>query len=138
MERCPNCQRPIPDGAQFCGHCGKTTGYEPNYLPQSPLVQYQVQPRNENGEVVDTKQREKPNCDLSVAGFVLSVFCPVLCVIAFIISAVALGKKQVRRGLALAGLIISLVEILLAVAVYVLIFVLHIDVAQYIPFLKQQ
>lgn len=141
MLKCSNCGRQIPDGAKFCGHCGKTTNLVPNYLPEEPFVQYQVQPRDEQGQIVaavDSNKTAKPNCDLSVAGFVLSVFSPYLCVIAFIVSALALGKKQVRRKLALAGLFISLIEILFVVAIYVVIFVLHVDVAQYIPFLRQQ
>lgn len=134
MAICPNCEKRVPDGAQFCGHCGKTTGFEPNYLPQSPLMQYRVPAQADEGEV---NAAPKPNCDLSVAGFVLSVFCPFLCLVAMILSAVALGKKQLRKGLAIAGLVISLVEIVFAAAVCVLVFVLHVDVTQYIPFLKQ-
>ena len=142
MQKCTNCNRPIPDGAKFCGHCGKTTGFEPNQAQKPPFVQYQVQAYAQNGQpaapTTDAKTNVKPNCDLSVAGFILSIFSPYLCLIAFIISAVALGKKQVRRPLALAGLIISLVEILLVVAVYVLVFVFNIDIMQYIPFLPKQ
>ena len=142
MAKCTNCNRPIPDGAKFCGHCGKVTGYEPNQLQQPPFKQYDVTARDPNGQPIaptaDAKPQVKPNCDLSVTGFVLSIFNPLLCVIAFILCAAALAKKQVRRKLALAGLIISLIEILFAVGVYVLIFVLHVDLLQYLPFLNQQ
>ena len=140
MQKCTNCNRPIPDGAKFCGHCGKTTGFEPNKAQQPPFVQYQVQSYAQNGQpnAPVTEVKTKPNCDLSVAGFVLSIFSPYLCVIAFILSAVALAKKQVRRKLALAGLIISLIEIALIVGVYVLVFVFNVDIIQYIPFLPKQ
>ena len=142
MQKCTNCNRPIPDGAKFCGHCGKTTGFEPNQPQQPPFVQYQVQAYAQNGQIsqdsAEVKTKDKPNCDLSVAGFILSIFSPYLCVIAFILSAVALGKKQVRRKLALAGLIISLIEILFVVGVCVLVFVFHVDLLKYRPVLKQQ
>ena len=142
MQKCTNCGRPVPDGAKFCGHCGKTTGFEPNQAQQPPFVQYQVQAHEPNGQpsvaATEKAAAAKPNCDLSVAGFVLSIFSPYLCLIAFIVCAAALAKKQVRRKLALAGLFISLIEI---VAVVVTIFLLPrfgIDVTQYIPFLNKQ
>lgn len=143
MAKCTNCNRPIPDGAKFCGHCGKTTGFVPNQPTQAPFTQYNVTAYDPNGQQGATTGAKaapaKPNCDLSVTGFVLSVFNPLTCLIAFIVSAVALGKKQLRRKLALAGLIISLIEIVaIAVGVYVTIFVLHIDILQYVPFLKKQ
>ena len=138
MQKCTNCKRPIPDGALFCGHCGKTTSFEPNQAQRQPFEQYQVQAYDANGKPTSKKPAVKPNCDLSVAGFILSVFSPYLCVIAMILSAVALGKKQTRRGLAIAGLIISLVEILLIAAVYVLVFVFNVELTQYIPFWPQQ
>ena len=136
MIKCTNCHRPIPDGAMFCGHCGKTTSFEPNQAQQPPFEQYQVQAYSQVGKPISKKggNKVKPNCDLSVAGFILSIFSPYLCLVAFILSAIALGKKQTRRGLAIAGLVISLVEILLVVAVYVLMFVFNVDISQYIPF----
>ena len=140
MAKCTNCKKQIPDGAKFCGHCGMATGIEPNKPQDPPFVQYQVQPYERNGQqsvAADVKTKVKPNCDLSVAGFVLSIFNPLMCVIAFVLSAAALVKKQARRKLALAGLFISLVEIALIVGMYVLIFVFHVDVSQYAPFLKR-
>ena len=139
MVRCTNCGRPIPEGAKFCGHCGKVTGFEPNQPQQPPFTQYNVTPRDQNGQPVVAEEVKaaatKPNCDLSVAGFILSLFSPYLCLIAFIISAVALGRKQLRRKLALAGLIISLIEIMLiGVGVYLFYFS-NIDIAQYVPWL---
>ena len=141
MAKCYNCKKPIPDGATFCGHCGAKTLFEPNQPQEPPFAQYQVQPYEPNEQqsvAVDLKTKLKPNCDLSVAGFVLSLFNPLMCVVAFILSAAALAKKQARKSLAIAGLIISLIEIALIVGMYVLIFVFHIDVSQYAPWLKLQ
>ena len=143
MAKCTNCGKPVPDGAKFCGHCGKTTGFEPNVAQQPPFLQYNVTPH----EPTETKGNEaknkapavKPNCDLSVAAFVLSVFNPLMCVVAFVLSAAALIKKQARRKLAFAALYISLIEIIaIAVGVYVVFFVLHVDLTQYLPFLKRE
>lgn len=147
MAKCTNCGRPVPDGAKFCGHCGKTTYAEPNQPQQPPFKQYQVTAHDStaqaNAAVAGEKvANAKPNCDLSVAGFILSVFNPMLCVISFILCAAALVKKQVRRKLALAGLFISLIEIVLfGVGAYLVMFVFPekgIDISQYLPFLKQQ
>ena len=140
MQKCTNCNKPIPDGAQFCGHCGATTHFEPNQPQQPPFVQYRVQPYAQNGQplpIEDTK-KTAPNCDLSVAGFVLSIFAPYLCVISFILCAIALGKKQIRRKLALAGLIISLLVIIFVAVVVYLTYFARVDLAQYIPFLRQR
>ena len=141
MAKCTNCNRPIPDGAKFCGHCGKTTGFVPNQPQQPPITQYQVQAYAPHivqpASAVESKVKVKPNCDLSVAGFLLALFSPYLCVIAFILSAVALGKKQIRKGLAIAGLILSIIEILLIVGMYVLVAVFNVDLTQYLPFLNQ-
>ena len=139
MAKCKNCNKPVPDGATFCGHCGKPTGFEPNYLPPSPFKQYNVTPYGQNAEKeVSTAVVDKPNCDLSVAGFIMSLLTPFF-IIAFILSCVALGKKQLRRGLAIAGLVLSLVEMVaVAVGIYVALFVLPqmgIYIWEYIRFL---
>lgn len=141
MQKCTNCNRPVPDGAKFCGHCGKLTGFELNQPTQAPFTQYQVTPHDavEQPNAANAKSATaKPNCDLSVAGFVLSIFNPLLCVVAFVLSAAALAKKQVRRKLALAGLIISLIELVLVGLYVYLVYFAHVDVWQYIPFLKKQ
>ena len=139
MQKCTNCKKPIPDGAKFCGHCGKTTYFEPNQPQQPPFVQYQVQPYSQDGQPLtvadETKTKVKPNCDLSVAGFILSIFSPYLCVISFILCISALVKKQIRRTLAIVGLIISLIEILSFAGIVYLVYFMHVDISQYIPFL---
>ena len=128
---------PIPEGATFCGHCGAKTGFKSNHPQEKPFMQFNVQPHDPNAQYsVPAKVKVRPNCDCSVAGFILSIFNPLLCLVAFILSAVALGKKQTRRGLAIVGLIISLVEILLIVGMYVLIFVFNIDITQYAPWIQ--
>ena len=138
MAKCISCGKPIPDGAIFCGHCGKPTGFDPNKLQESPFVEYKVTAYEDavQNAVKAATPPPKPNCDLSVAGFILSIFSPYLCLISFIISAVAIGRKQLRRKLAIAGLVISLIEIVAIAAVCVAIFVFHIDFTQYLPFLK--
>ena len=147
MARCTNCKRPVPDGAKFCGHCGKTLFLEPNEAQQPPFVQYNVHAYEADAQrraALDVNSAEvkvKPNCDLSVASFVMALFNPYFCVIAFIISIAALAKKQLRRKLALAALIISLIEIvLIGVGIYVVLVVLPqqgIDISEYIPWLAQ-
>ena len=142
MQKCTNCGRPIPSGAKFCGHCGKTTGFEPNCAQQPPFTQYNVVPHDANGKPLvgagAKGAQTKPNCDLSVAGFVMALFSPYLCIVSFILCAVALGRKQLRRKLAIAGLIISLVEIVFVIVCLYLTYVRGIDLLQYIPWFNRQ
>ena len=140
MIKCTNCKRPIPEGAKFCGHCGHVTYNVPNAAPQPPFTQYSVTAYDQNGRPLAPDGKPvvtKPNCDLSVAGFVLSLFCPLMCLRAFILSAAALAKKQLRRKLAIAGLIISLIEIVAIGIVVYLVYFVHVDILQYIPWLQQ-
>ena len=141
MQKCTNCKRPIPDGAKFCGHCGHVTYTVPNAAPQPPFRQYAVTPYDHDGRPLAPDGKpiaSKPNCDLSVAGFVMALISPLLCVISLILSATALAKKQLRRGLALAGLVISLIEIVAIGVVVYLVYFAHVDITQYIPWLQQQ
>ena len=141
MIKCTNCKRPIPEGAKFCGHCGHVTYSPPNAAQQPPFPQYNVTPHDADGRPLASDGKplaSKPNCDLSVAGFVLALFCPIMCIISLILSAAALAKKQIRRKLALAGLIISLIEIVAFGVIVYLVYFAHVDILQYIPFLKQQ
>lgn len=141
MQKCTHCKRPIPDGAKFCGHCGESTNFEPNQIQQPPFVQYQVQPYGENVQplVVEEPPKPKvtPNCDLSVAGFVISLFAPSLCVVSIILCIMALAKKQLHRKLAVAGLIISLVALVLVSFVVYGVFAGLIDITQLIPLPQQ-
>ena len=136
MAKCTNCKKKVPEGAKFCGHCGKPTGFEPNYPAQPPLPNYKVKAHNPNEQT--GAATVKPNCDLSVAGFVLSIFNPLMCLVSFILSCAALAKKQLRRKLAIAGLIISLIEIVAIGVVVYLVYTGKVDISQYIPWLQQQ
>ena len=145
MARCTNCKRPVPDGAKFCGHCGKTMFWEPNEAQQPPFTQYNVhayETEEQHRAAVNARTADvKPNCDLSVASFVMALLNPYFCLIAFIISIVALAKRQVRRKLAWAAFVISLLEILLIAAAVVVVLVVlpqqGIDISEYIPWLAQ-
>lgn len=141
MQKCTNCNRSIAEGAKFCGHCGHKTYGVPNAAPQPPFKQYDVTPYDKHGRPLTPNGKPMattPNCDLSVAGFVLALVNPLLCVIALILSSVALAKKQIRRGLAIAGLIISLLEIVAIGVLVYLVYFAHVDILQYLPFLNQQ
>lgn len=141
MQKCTNCKRPIPDGAKFCGHCGQVTYCVPNACQQPPFTQYNVLPHDKDGRPLAPDGKllaSKPNCNLSVAGFVMALVNPLLCVIALILSAAALAKKQVGRKLALAGLVISLIELVAIGVLVYLVFFAHVDLTQYLPWLQQQ
>ena len=119
MQRCTNCKRRIPEGVKFCGHCGHVTYSATNAQGARPII-----------PVAD--------CALSVAGFVTSIVNPLLCVISLVLCAVAISKRQARKGLAVTGLIVSLLEIVAVCVLVYLVYFAHVDLTQYIPWLQQQ
>jgi hypothetical protein len=112
---CPACAHNNPDGAAVCGACGTSlpvsgpAAYPPPGMPMAPNP-YMVQPRRTSG--------------MAIAGFVLAlVSCSLLGLIFSII-----GYNECKRsngqvegqGLALAGIIISIVWLALGI-IYVIV-----------------
>ncbi len=93
---CKNCGKEISDNAYVCPHCGVKI----------------------NGPQAD----EKKTNTLSIVGFILAFLVPIAGLICSIIA-----RKQIRErseggaGLALAGLIISIVEICIVVIAYIIV-----------------
>ncbi len=115
---CPACAHNNPDGAAVCGACGTSLpAGGPSYAAGAPAAAgpyapnpYQVQPRRTSG--------------MAIAGFVLAlVSCSILGLIFSII-----GYNECKRsngqvegqGLALAGIIISIVWLALGI-IYVIV-----------------
>jgi hypothetical protein len=110
---CPSCAYQNPDGAAICAACGTSL---PTGAPAFAA------PGGYGGYAPPLAQRRTSG--MAIAGFVLSFFCGVLGLIFSII-----GYNECKRslgrieghGLALAGIIISIVS--LAFVVFYLIFV---------------
>ena len=103
---CKKCGMNVDDGVNFCPGCGEQMGQQ--MTGNGGVAASQSQPSDTNG--------------MAVAGFVLSFFFALL---GLIFSCVGLAKsKQMDgkgKGLAIAGIIISIVSMVLMVVWYILI-----------------
>ncbi|MDE5897364.1 MAG: zinc-ribbon domain-containing protein [Clostridia bacterium] len=108
---CKNCGTEINDSSAFCPHCGSHLDRPANYAQPAPQPTYFAPPNAE---------RQKTNV-LAIVGFVLSFFVAIAGLICSII-----GYKNAPqyggngKGLATAGIVISTVEIALAILVYII------------------
>jgi hypothetical protein len=115
---CSNCGTPIKEGAQFCEYCGAAAGeagnvqQTPSNVPYIPNVYVNPQPvRQSNG--------------LGTAGFVLALVTIFCCWIpgvgwftwflGLLFSFIGLFKSP--KGLAIAGFILSLIDLIILIVV---------------------
>ncbi|WP_350343906.1 hypothetical protein PRVXT_000268 [Proteinivorax tanatarense] len=98
---CHNCNAEINDKAVICVHCGVNTE------KKEPQVSYSSENKQPGG--------------VGIAGFVLaliSLFLPIPIIdifigfIALILSVVGMSNNRANRGLAIAGLVISIIAII--------------------------
>ncbi len=118
---CRNCGKEIDDGALFCPHCGSQTlnpsGTQPQAQPQvQPMTQQtvNVQPFN-----AGPAQEAKGTNGFGIAGFVLGLlslylgvyFCitPIVGLILSIVGVVKMKSFKSCNGLAIAGLVLSII-----------------------------
>ncbi len=97
---------------------GEGRTYQGNSYPQAPGT---AQPYGSNPQQV--QQAGIPG--LVIAGFILAFFCPL---VGLILSAIGMGeakKRQQGKGLALAGIIISALNLLVSCAIYAIPFMTH-------------
>ena len=104
---CSKCGTQLADDATFCPYCGTST----NPAPMYPAGYYPPQP-------APAPQYKSNGC--AIAGFVLAFFMPF---IGFILSIIGISKAKEcggnGKGLAIAGLVISLLLLILYVAIFV-------------------
>jgi len=118
---CSNCGAEIQDGFAFCEKCGNPVDGSVKAPAQQPAQQAQYNPQY--------AQAPAKRNGMALAGFILSlvnVFCCLggLNLFALIFSIIGLVKAKDyngdRKGLALAGLIITIVAMVISVIVYVI------------------
>lgn len=95
MNRCPNCQQPLPDGALFCEKCGTRMAYRldcPQPFPQSRIIRC-----NHCG----TNVLYTPNS--------MNAFCPT-CGNSLVIQGAETNKWTAGRYMALAGILATVMS----------------------------
>lgn len=130
MKFCGNCGAQLEDGAQYCPYCGsrfegETRQPESTGMQTQSAPQYTTQTQYTNPVASPSAESRKTN-GFAVAGFVLGLvsivlsWCccfPITPILGIIFSAVALSQipktGEGGKGLAVAGLIISILCIVL-------------------------
>ena len=134
---CPHCGGVIKKSDTFCNNCGasisvaqKPVQPTPTPIPPTQQVVYTQQPLAPATQVVVTPIRQSNGAAVAslvtaIIGFVLqfipfvSIVSPVLLLVAFITGIIGVTRKH-QRGMAIAGLIISLVDVAIFIVIMIL------------------
>ncbi len=117
MKQCNQCGAEMPDVAIFCGECGNPLGKEQDMQQQSVCQQTNQQQQPQPTTVIIQSQTN----GLGAAGFVVSLiglFTFYIPVFGWIIMMTGIflsgyGKKKEPKGLAVAGTVISVINVIL-------------------------
>lgn len=113
---CSQCGNKIDDEAIFCAHCGTRVTRRDAVVPQSyaaPSVQPQyVEQRQAQCNCNNCPKNKSANDNVvGLVGFILAFLCPLAGLICSIIGYNNAKNGAPNRGLSIAGIIISAVEI---------------------------
>ncbi len=118
---CPKCGTENPDGSQFCASCGNGTGAVLVDQGVAPVAAAPSTTQVVNVQMQGSSQRN----GVGMAGFVLALigvftsWVPVLGWVVWLLGAVlsVIGVFRVPRGLAIAGTVLSFIDLILLLAV---------------------
>ncbi|MCR2035407.1 zinc ribbon domain-containing protein [Adlercreutzia mucosicola] len=118
---CPKCGTENPDGAQFCASCGNSAGAAIIERDAAPAVSAPGTTQVVNVQMQGVVQKN----GLGTAGFVLALigvftsWVPALGWIVWLLGAIlsVVGIFRVPRGLAIAGTVLSFIDLILLLAV---------------------
>lgn len=136
MSFCPNCGAQNADNVAFCASCGGKLGAEQPVV-QQPVYQAPVQPVYQQPvyqqPVYQQKPASVPGKGLGITGMVLGIIALVLfcvtyvslpcAIIGAILSGIGLKKAKdvgMKNGMAVAGLVCSVIALAIDVVVWVL------------------
>ena len=115
MIQCPNCKSMVDNSGAFCPNCGTPIAA----APETPVQPVQAQPSQPVYVAAPVPEKRGAH-GCSIAGFVCGllglIFCwtyiGLLAIPGLILSIVGVARRNVKKGLALTGLIINGVELL--------------------------
>lgn len=115
MIQCPNCKSMVDNSGAFCPNCGTPIAA----APEAPVQPVQAQPSQPVYVAAPVPERRGAH-GCSIAGFVCGllglIFCwtyiGLLAIPGLILGIVGVARRNVKKGLALTGLIINGVELL--------------------------
>lgn len=115
MIQCPNCKSMVDNSGAFCPNCGTPIAA----APEAPVQPVQAQPSQPVYVAAPVPERRGAH-GCSIAGFVCGllglIFCwtyiGLLAIPGLILGIVGVARRNVKKGMALAGLIINAVELL--------------------------
>ncbi len=108
VKQCLHCHHDMPVGAQHCPNCGAAYGTQPTNTPASS----------------SSAQKSEETNWFSVIAIIGAFFMPIVGIIFGILGMNQAKQTGKGRGLALAGLILSIGSILLSVIIPVVVFIL--------------
>ena len=134
-EKCPNCQKEIDKDAKFCKECGEEIKKGKEDKTEAKENNIKSEKEDEGIVVEEIKKEEQNNSSkqgviqksppISIVGFICSlcgiITCGISAIVGLILSIIGFEKsknKGYKDGLALAGIIISIILILLFAAVF--------------------
>ena len=115
MIQCPNCKSMVDNSGAFCPNCGTPIAA----APEAPVQPVQAQPSQPVYVAAPVPEKRGAH-GCSIAGFVCGllglIFCwtyiGLLAIPGLILGIVGVARRNVKKGMALAGLIINAVELL--------------------------
>lgn len=115
MIQCPNCKSMVDNSGAFCPNCGTPIAA----APETPVQPVQAQPSQPVYVAAPVPEKRGAH-GCSIAGFVCGllglIFCwtyiGLLAIPGLILGIVGVARRNVKKGLALTGLIINGVELL--------------------------
>ena len=115
---CRNCGKEISDAAVVCPHCGVQVGY----LNAPQGTPYNGQPYNGQQYAPDPNAGVDKTNKIGLVGFILAFFVPIAGLVCSIIGFNNAKKEGVaRKKLSLAGIIISVVFLVLRIIAEILL-----------------
>ena len=144
---CPRCGNVVNENYNFCGYCRNSLNNNIEQMNNQNMVNNSVNSVNQDmnqTQSINNSQNiniVKTNT-FAITGFIMSIASPTLCcgllsLPSLIISIIGLVKvnktKEKGKGLAIAGIIISLLTILAYILYIILLLANFIDTPSYIP-----